>query len=133
MSSKSGGIVVEITTACELEGVDVGRIEDVVMHICERFSIESGTVGIAIVDDEGILKVNEQFLDSSAMTDVISFDLSDEDDGAKTFELVVNYDEAVRQGEVRAHTSRTKRQVTSTRTLRHPNVSPKPLRAHVPC
>jgi probable rRNA maturation factor len=57
------------------------------------------------VDDAGIVKVNRKFLKSTKRTDVISFDLSDEDSGESIFDMVVNGERAVREARARGHSS----------------------------
>ena len=58
-----------------------------------------------IVDDKQIKKVNKEFLGRSYVTDVISFDLSDENSDGRVFELVINAQEAQRQAKSRGHSA----------------------------
>ncbi len=103
MSNKDKEIKIEI--ACDLEGltVDAGKLEELAGQVCARFDMCPVSVSIAIVGDEEMLRVNKKFLDSDEQTDVISFDLSNENEALKVFELVVNADQALRQAKSRGH------------------------------
>ena len=60
----------------------------------------SATVSLAIVDDEAISKIKEQYFGVAEITDVISFDLRDNTKGEQEFpdcEIVVNAQCAVRE------------------------------------
>jgi probable rRNA maturation factor len=94
-------ITVDITCQQNDLKADFGKFKDVVYSICLRFGLKKASVDIAIVDDVKITAVNSQFLKQQNTTDVISFDLSDDD--TTTFELIVNADEAKRQAQERNH------------------------------
>ena len=70
--------------------------------LCERFAIRQADISIVIVDDKTIKKVNKEFLGRTSVTDVISFDLSD-DKKDRVFELVINAQHAERQAKKQAH------------------------------
>ena len=101
MSDKE--VNVEITCDIGVLDIDTGKLEELAGQICRRFDVCPATVSIAIVDDEEMLRVNKEFLNSDEQTDVISFDLSDENETLKVFELVVNADQAIRQAKSRGH------------------------------
>ena len=103
MTEDQADIIIDIT--CQHPGLDgdLGRFRELAESICRRFSVNKATIGIAIVGDDEITKVNTEFLDSAAKTDVISFDLTDEQDSRRCYELVVNADQAGREGEKRGH------------------------------
>jgi len=103
MSSDNADISVEITCDIAELKMDGERLKSLARSVCRRFGLKKARVGIAIVDDEAIRKVNSSFLDKPEETDVISFDLSDDSDAARCLELVVNADEAARQGKARGH------------------------------
>ena len=88
MSDKE--VNIEITCDIETIKVDTGKLEELAGQICGRFDVCPVTISIAIVGDEEMLRVNKEFLDSEEQTDVISFDLSDENESLKVFELVIN-------------------------------------------
>ena len=57
------------------------------------------SLSVAIVDDATIASLHERFLDDPSPTDVLTFDLrDDEDDSAIEGEIVVSADTARRQG-----------------------------------
>ena len=103
MCSEENYIIVEIIQSCKAVAIDTARLEKLVKSICSRFTIEKATISIAVVDDADIIRVNKEFLNCDYATDVISFDLSNENDQARMFELVVNADKAKRQGQLRGH------------------------------
>jgi probable rRNA maturation factor len=111
------GIRVDITSVCADPPADPARLERLAAAVCVRFGKTSAAVSIAMVDDAAIRKVNEEFLGKAHETDVISFDLSD---GPRTsFELVVNVDEAVRQGRRRNHSVEAELALYVTHGLLH--------------
>jgi probable rRNA maturation factor len=90
-----------------------------VRAICEKFECSNATVHIAIVDDAGIIEVHRQFLQKDTATDVISFDLSDELEPGRTFQLVVNADMAARQAVKRGHTTEAELALYITHGMLH--------------
>ena len=83
---------------------DLRRLETYIQSILTHFSVAKADVDVAMVDDEGIRRVHEQFLHDAATTDVISFDLSDDPAGAeRSFEIVVNASLAGRESAARGH------------------------------
>lgn len=82
---------------------DLSKLEKLVRGICEKFDAHDATIHISIVDDAGIIEVHRQFLHNDTTTDVISFDLSDEFEPGRTFQIVVNAEMAQRQGRQRGH------------------------------
>ena len=97
-----------VQVAEEFDGleVDVPKLEKLVRAVCKRFRLSRATISIAIVDDARIRKVNKQFLGRDDPTDCLSFDLSDEGaNSAKSFELLVNAERAIREASLRGHSS----------------------------
>lgn len=113
------GLNIEISCACQTGDVDIGKLQEIAAQVCEKFAVCHATISIAIVNDEEMLRVHKEFLDSDAQTDVISFDLSDEDSKAKSFELVVNYDEASRQSSSMGHSLQAELALYITHGLLH--------------
>lgn len=76
--------------------------------ICSRFSKQSRPatyeVGIAVVGNKQIQKINKKFLGRDKPTDCISFDLSD-DGCCRTFELVINGEMAKTQARLHSHSA----------------------------
>ena len=95
---------ITIELRCEDKSIDVDfdKLKSLAENICRRFQVSSASVGISIVNDEDMKTVNTDFLDATYTTDVISFDLSD-DDTVRVFDLVINSDEAKRQSQKRNH------------------------------
>ena len=119
MPAERTDIVVEITCDCQNLEVDFDRLNRLAEKICQRFFVSQATVSIAIVDDDLIRKVNKKFLNRPDRTDVISFDLSDDKDIAKSFELLINADEAARQASKRGHSIEAELALYITHGLLH--------------
>ena len=103
MPDDNADISVEITCDIAELKADAERLKALARSVCRRFGLKNAQVGIAVVGDDTIRKLNEQFLNKLQKTDVISFDLSDDADEARCFELVVNADEAARQSKAQKH------------------------------
>lgn len=118
MDSDECDIRVEIS--CRIDkAFDLEKFRLLAESICRRFSVTAAAVSIAIVDDEAIAVINKQFLDHSGPTDVISFDLSDEDGGERNFEIVINADQASRQAAERNHDTESELALYITHGLLH--------------
>lgn len=98
---------------------DLSKLEKLVQTICEKFECSNATVHIGIVDDVGIIKVHQQFLQKDTTTDVISFDLSDEFEPGQTFQVVVNAEMADRQAAKRGHSSEAELALYITHGMLH--------------
>ena len=99
-------IVVQITKNFKDIDVRLPKLKKVVKAICNRFKLSKATVSIAIVSDAEIRRVSKRFLNRSSITDCLSFDLSDDDvDSPKSFELLVNAEKAVKEANLRGHSS----------------------------
>jgi probable rRNA maturation factor len=106
-SRKDQDIVIQIIK--KFKGIDISelRIKQLTKVLCSRFAKHKPAetkyeISIAIVDDNQIRELNKQFLNSKAATDCLSFDLSDDEEGPKIFDLIVNGEMAVRQANLRA-------------------------------
>ena len=102
------------------------KLEKLVKAVCNRFTRNQmqGTryeISIAIVDGAEICKLNKQFLNRKSTADCLSFDLSDDDtEGApKSFELVVNAERAVKEANLRGHSSEAELALYITHGLLH--------------
>ena len=98
---------------------DLSKLEKLVRAVCEKFEVHNASVHIGIVDDAGIIQVHRQFLQKDTTTDVISFDLSDEFESGKTFQIVVNAEMADRQAAKRQHSSEAELALYITHGLLH--------------
>lgn len=119
MATEESGIVIEITGTSEDLGVDLERLKTLARHVVSKFQIAAANVSIAIEGDEAIKDVNRRFLDCSSATDVISFDLSDNPDECRHFDMVVNADMAERQGKKRGHSTEAELALYITHGLLH--------------
>ena len=98
---------------------DLQRLEALVQNICIEFNVLNVTIQISIVDDTGIIEVHQQFLNKNTTTDVISFDLSDEFETAKNFQIIVNAEMANRQATKRGHNSEAELALYITHGMLH--------------
>ena len=118
---KDQEIVVQI--ANNFAGIDArsSKIKKLVQAVFNRFGLSKATVSIAIVDDAEIRKLNSRFLNRNSNTDCLSFDLSDTQgpQSHKMFELIVNGEMAVRQANLRGHSSEAELALYITHGLLH--------------
>lgn len=110
MQSGKKDITIEFAEDFKDIDFDRGRLKKMTRHLCHRFGLSEATVSVAILGDEAIRKVNRKFLKKDTATDVISFDLSsvrtarqDEGQAGRVFEIVVNGEQARREGLARGH------------------------------
>jgi probable rRNA maturation factor len=112
--------VVQIAKNFKNIDIHLPKLKKLVEVICNRFKLSKATISIAIVDDTQIRKVNKQFLNKDNPTDCLSFNLSDNDtNSVKSFELVVNAEMAVRQANLRGHSSEAELALYITHGLLH--------------
>ena len=123
-------IAIQITRNFETMDVSLSKLEELAKTVCNRFA-GRGTaqaryeVSIAIVDDSEIRQLNAQFLGHKTTTDCLSFDLSDDEESeitgqkSKIFELIVNGEMAVRQADLRGHSSEAELALYITHGLLH--------------
>ena len=114
------GIAVQIVQKFKNLDVNHLRLKKLVKAICHRFGLSTATISIAMVADAEIRKVNKQFLSRNCSTDCLSFNLSD--DGAnvpKSLELVINAEKAVKQANLRGHSSEAELALYVTHGLLH--------------
>ena len=120
-AKKDQKIVIQITN--NFDGIDSppSKIKKLVQAVLDRFGLSKATVSIAIVDDAEIRKLNSRFLNRKANTDCLSFDLSDTQgpQSPKLFELIVNGEMAVRQANLRGHSSQAELALYITHGLLH--------------
>lgn len=100
------------------------KIKKIAKALCHRFARHEPPdtryeISIAIVDDNEIREFNGQYLNSEALTDCLSFDLSDDEKGPKVFDLIVNGEMAVRQANQLGHSSEAELALYITHGLLH--------------
>jgi probable rRNA maturation factor len=123
-------ITIQITEEFKQIKIPASKLIELVKAVCGRFAeneIKSTKyeISIVIVDDLQIQELNSKFLNRSANTDCLSFDLSDDKKPAgtagltKTYELVVNGQMAARQAKQRGHSSEAELALYITHSLLH--------------
>lgn len=103
MDSPNRHLHIQFDTLVPELDADVSKFERLIRGICETFKIDNAAIDVSIVDDAGMIEVHREFLQNDHTTDVISFDLSDELEPGRTFQLVVNAEMAARQAAKRGH------------------------------
>jgi probable rRNA maturation factor len=73
--------------------------------VAGRFGAKKARINFAVLGDDQIIGLNRKFLSKTGTTDVISFDLSDDEDSLRFFDIVVNAEMAIRQAKSRGHKS----------------------------
>ncbi len=124
-------IIIQIARNFKTIKVSVPKLKKLVKTICNHFAGDETPetkyeISIAIVDDAEIRKLNSQFLNHKRTTDCLSFDLSDTEEESATgnrkskiFDLVVNGEMAVRQANLRGHSSEAELALYITHGLLH--------------
>lgn len=98
---------------------DMAKLYAAAEAVLRRFRVRQATVTITIVGDEQMRKVHTQFLKKRSTTDVMSFDLTDEFETTRVFEVVVNAEKAARQGRKRNHSVEAELALYITHGLLH--------------
>jgi len=112
------GIILHITESFKNAGVPLPKLRKLAKIVCDRFGQQKTPdmtyeMSIVVVDDTRIRELNGRFLNRKTTTDCLSFDLSGgneegpkaENPASRMFELIVNGEMAVRQAELRGHSS----------------------------
>jgi probable rRNA maturation factor len=84
---------ISITNVQTVHPIDNDRLEAIVRAILEGERVQSAKLSVAIVDDGTIHRLNREYLQHDAPTDVLSFVL-EENDKALDGEVVVSVDTA---------------------------------------
>jgi probable rRNA maturation factor len=98
---------------------DIAKLRTLVETVMRCYRERQATITITIVDDAEMKKVHKQFLHKDTTTDVLSFDLTDEFEKRRVFELVVNVEMAARQALKRGHSSEAELALYITHGLLH--------------
>ncbi len=95
----------DIQIRCAFDEIHLGeqQIRKLLNQICEKFSLYNAEISISVVGDEEMRRINSEFLNRDTATDVISFDLTDEDESGRVFDIIVNGEKARRQASRRKH------------------------------
>jgi probable rRNA maturation factor len=119
MAADKDQIVVDVKCCFGGLDTDTGKLKQLAVQVCRRFSLRHVTISIAIVGDENIKQVNSDYLNKQEQTDVISFDLSDDDENGKCFEIIINAEQAIREADKRGHSSEAELALYLTHGLLH--------------
>jgi probable rRNA maturation factor len=106
MPRTDDAIAISIVRTTDCVPFAPARIRDLVRFVCSRFRLRRALVDLSITDNPGIRRVNRRFFASSAVTDCISFDLTDPSEPGRCFSIVVNAELARRQARLRGHSAR---------------------------
>lgn len=98
---------------------DCRVLRTVAEAVMRRFRERRATISITLVNDELMQEVHKQFLQDATTTDVISFDLTDEFERQRVFEVVVNAEMAARQARQRGHSVEAELALYITHGLLH--------------
>jgi probable rRNA maturation factor len=93
---------ISVLREAEPPGLDEGELEQAIRCTLKRHGCRSATLSLALVDDARMAAIHERFLGRRGPTDVISFDLSDNESRLEG-EVVVSVDAARRQSRARGH------------------------------
>jgi len=121
MSSVKKKNSISISIDSQFPGIDVdtAKIKKLIKAVCRLFKIDKAAVNVIIADDVEIIRVNRKFLHRRHATDCISFDLSDEPDVLKIFDIIVNGQRAVREAQHRGHPAHAELALYITHGLLH--------------
>ena len=123
------GITIQISNCFNTIEIDHDKFKKLTEAVCRRFikphaATTKYEISIALVGSDEMLKINKKFLNRNSNTDVISFDLSEENQKSETrnrkwkirrqascgenrklFEVVVNAQKAADEAKTRGHST----------------------------
>lgn len=105
MKTQRASIWIHLDCRVPCADLDTARLRRLARKVCKRFDAVPARVSISIVDDGQIKILHKQFFNTAKTTDVISFDLTDEPDSVRDFDIIINIDQARRQAQQRGHTA----------------------------
>ena len=112
-------IDVEIHQSFEDIDLDRAAIEILVQTVCHRHQVTDALVSIAVIDDAQTCRLNAQYLSHEGSTDCFSFDLTDEVDTRRHFEVIVNGERAMEQARLRGHSDQAELALYVTHGMLH--------------
>jgi len=83
------------------------RLKQAAQFTCKYFNLCKADINVLITGDDEITILNKRFLKRDRNTDVISFDLSDDLQPQRSFELIINAEMAARQAAQHNHSLQT--------------------------
>lgn len=105
MKTQRASILVRLDCRVPCSDLDTARLRQLARKVCKRFHAVAARVAVSIVDDAQIKILHKQFFNTSKTTDVISFDLTDELESVKHFDIIMNIEQARRQAQKRGHST----------------------------
>lgn len=96
-----------------------GWLEDQLTRIARLAGVADGRLALAVVDDDQMARMHQQYCDQPGTTDVLTFDLRDKQDQPVEGDLVLCLDEARRQARQRGHDTRLELLLYAVHGLMH--------------
>jgi probable rRNA maturation factor len=98
-------ILVRIDPAFHDPRLSSRGLKVLVQRVCRQWAVSSADIGIAVVGDRQMRRLNRRFTGRTSATDCLSFDLSDGPglSRKRVFAIVVNGEKAVREALRRGH------------------------------
>lgn len=96
-----------------------GWLEEQLARIATLAGVVGGKLAIAVVDDEQMSAMHQQYCDQPGTTDVLTFDLRELHDEPLEGDLVLCMDEAIRQAGERGHDVRLELLLYAVHGLMH--------------
>jgi len=90
---------VNICNQTQQETIDQDRLRQGVLLVLQEHGIQQAVIGLAIVTDAAIHKMNRQYLDHDYATDVLSFPISSDGDEVLEGEIAISVDTALQRAE----------------------------------
>ncbi len=81
--------------------VDKDRLVKLAEYICDQFGLQEPEINICVMDNYSTKNANNKYLSHDYVTDVISFDMSD--DQHKCFDIIVNGELAMEKARELGH------------------------------
>lgn len=75
------------------------RIKDLAQIVLAKEGISKAEINIILVDDQYVIRLNQEFLNKDTTTDVLSFILTDETDDQLEGEVYANIEQIIRQAD----------------------------------
>jgi probable rRNA maturation factor len=121
MNSQKGTANIKIIINNRFKGIEVNtrKISKLARAVCSRFGVNKAFINIVIVDDVEIMRLNRRFLKHRGATDCLSFDLSDELEISRKFDLIINGQRAIKEAESRGHSNEAELALYITHGLLH--------------
>ena len=112
-------IDVEIHQSFDGIDLDCHAIEILVRIVCQAYEVTDAMVSVAVIDHEETCRLNARYLDHEGTTDCFSFDLTDEGQTRRDFEVIVNGEKAIEQARLRGHSAQAELALYLTHGLLH--------------